>query len=275
MDLYMIFWVFLIIIFLIPVMQKSILSTKRFNFISKLEKERNSRVIIMIHRQEAVSFLGIPVFRYISIEDSEQILKAIRLTSPDTPIDLILHTPGGIALASEQIAFALKKHPAKVTVYIPHYAMSGGTMIALAADEIVIDENAVLGPVDPQISNYPAASLVRVLDLKEPQDISDKILILADIARKSLYQVETKVHHLLKDKMGGEKAKDLAKILTEGRWTHDHPITFEDATGLGLPAKKEMPENIYKLMDLYPQPSSKPSVQYIPIPYRGMNGDIK
>ncbi|MBT9164290.1 MAG: hypothetical protein DDT22_00208 [candidate division WS2 bacterium] len=273
MDFYMIFLAILIISFFIPVMQKSILSVRRFNFISKLEKERNSRVIVMIHRQEAVSFLGIPVFRYISIEDSEQILKAIRLTSPEMPIDLILHTPGGITLASEQIAFALKKHPAKVTMYITHYAMSGGTMIALAADEIVMDENAVLGPVDPQIGNYPAASLVRVLDLKEPQDISDKILILADIARKALYQVETKVHHLLEDKVGEEKARDLAKILTEGRWTHDHPITFEDATRLGLPVKKEMPVNIYKLMDLYPQPSSKPSVQYIPLPYRGKNGN--
>jgi len=70
---------------------------------------------------------------------------------------MVLHTPGGLVLASEQIALALEKHPSKVTVFIPHYAMSGGTMIALAADEIVLDENAVMGPVDPQLGQYPTS----------------------------------------------------------------------------------------------------------------------
>ncbi|WAH44458.1 ATP-dependent Clp protease proteolytic subunit [Alicyclobacillus fastidiosus] len=69
-------------------------------------------------------------------------VRAIRMTPDFMPIDLILHTPGGIVLASEQIAHALSHHPSKVTVFVPHYAMSGGTMIALSADEIVVDENA-------------------------------------------------------------------------------------------------------------------------------------
>lgn len=268
MDFTILIWVVIVLSIIIPVVQRNLLHSKRYSFISNLEKENNSRVILMIHRQEALSFFGIPVFRYINIEDSEQILKAIRLTSQDMPIDLILHTPGGLTLASEQIAFALKKHPAKVTVYVPHYAMSGGTMIALAADEIVMNENAVLGPVDPQISEYPAASLVRVLDLKEPKDVSDKMLILSDIARKTLFQVGARVHFLLEDKLGKEKARDLSQILTEGRWTHDHPITYEEAQGLGLPVNNLLPDSMYKLMDLYQQPSSKPSVLYIPLPYK-------
>ena len=87
------------------------------------------------------------------------VLRAIKLTDDDVPIDLILHTPGGLVLAAEQIAHALKNHPAKVTVMVPHYAMSGGTLISLAADEIVLDDNAVLGPVDPQLGQQPAASV--------------------------------------------------------------------------------------------------------------------
>ena len=107
-----------------------------------------------------MSFLGLLTRRFISVEDSEEVLRAIRMTPSDVPIDLILHTPGGLVLASEQIARgALMKHPAKVTVYIPHYAMSGGMMIALAADEIRMDEkNAVLGPMDPQLGQFFAAS---------------------------------------------------------------------------------------------------------------------
>ena len=56
---------------------------------------------------------------YINIEDSEAVLRAIRLTPDDQPIDLILHTPGGLVLAAEQIAKALVDHKGKVTVFIP------------------------------------------------------------------------------------------------------------------------------------------------------------
>ena len=67
----------------------------------------------MIHRQETVGFLGVPLFRFIDIDDSEAVLRAIRMTPDETPIDLILHTPGGLVLASEQIAHALRQHPAR------------------------------------------------------------------------------------------------------------------------------------------------------------------
>jgi ClpP class serine protease len=130
----------------------------RTKLLEGFQNERKSRVIAMIHRQETVSVFGVPVGNFIDIEDSEEILRAIRATPNDQPIDMILHTPGGLVLAAEQIARALLEHKGKITVFVPHYAMSGGTLIALAADEIVMDSNAVLGPVDPQIGDMPAAS---------------------------------------------------------------------------------------------------------------------
>src|ERR1019366_912699 len=93
---------------------------KRDSLLDQFQTERKSRVIAMIHRQESVSILGIPVSSSIDIEDSEAILRAIRLTPDDQPIDLILHTPGGLVLAAEQIAKALAERKAKVTVFIPH-----------------------------------------------------------------------------------------------------------------------------------------------------------
>ena len=142
------FWNIVIIIFLIimiyPIIQMKALQQQRYFFIRSLERKRGSRVIVLIHRQEEMSFFGFPIARYINIEDSEKILRAIHLTNKNIPIDLILHTPGGIVLAAEQIARAIKKHPAKVTVFIPHYSMSGGSLIALAADEVVMDPNACL-----------------------------------------------------------------------------------------------------------------------------------
>src|SRR5207247_9743898 len=119
-------------------------------------------------------------------DDSEAVLRAIRLTPPEQPIDIILHTPGGLVPAAEQIAKALVERKGKVTVFVPHYAMSGGTLIALAADEIVMDANAVLGPADPRTGDLPAASIVKAVRSKGPRTASDEALALADIAQTAL-----------------------------------------------------------------------------------------
>ena len=266
----MIFWLFFMFSLLTPWLKQRSLETSRIALIHKIEKERKSRVIILIHRQETMSILGIPLVKYINIEDSEAVLRAIRLTDPDVPLDIILHTPGGLVLAAEQIAFALVRHKGKVTVFIPHYAMSGGTMISLAADEIVMDENAVLGPVDPQIGQYPAVSILNVIKDKDKNKIDDETIIQADIAKKAIHQVRGFVKKLLlENNCSKEKAEKIARTLTEGRWTHDYPITFEEAKKLGLRVSTEMPKEIYELMDFYPQsPVKRPSVQYIPLPYK-------
>jgi ClpP class serine protease len=227
----------------------------------------------MVHRQETMSLLGFPLMRYIDINDSEEVLRAIQLTAPHMPIDLILHTPGGLVLAAGQIAHALRAHQGKITVFVPHYAMSGGTLIAMAADAIIMDENAVLGPVDPQLDQWPAASILTVLEQKEPKDIDDETLIRADISRKAISQVETTVQELLSARMSAEKAKALAVQLASGTWTHDYPITAARATELGLPVSTTMPTEVYEFMQLFPQPTrTRPSVEYVPVPYGGRMG---
>jgi len=254
---------------LFPILRQRQIQAARLRQLRKVETARGSRVITLIHRQESLSFLGIPFRNFITVEDSEQVLRAIRFTPDTMPIDLVLHTPGGLVLAAEQIARALLRHPAKVTVFIPHYAMSGGTMIALAADEIVMDENAVLGPVDPQLGQYPAASILRAVEAKLLDKVDDETLILSDIARKAVSQVETLVYELLRPKMADEKARTLARALTEGRWTHDFPITCDMLRQMGLNVSTKMPRAIYELMELYPQPPQRrPTVQYVPVPYR-------
>jgi ClpP class serine protease len=263
-----IFWLFFIISIFLPLLKQKAIFSKRLQIIHDLEKKRKSRVIVMIHRQEQMALLGFPVFRYINIEDSEEILRAIRLTPDNMPIDLVLHTPGGLVLASEQIALALRAHKAKVTVMVPHYAMSGGTLVALAADEIIMDPNAVLGPVDPQLGEYPAASIIAVTERKDPNEIDDRTLIFADMAHKAKRQVHSLLVKILHDKMKLSEAEDVATILSDGRWTHDYPITVDEAEKLRFPITVDMPKEVYSLMSLYPQPAQRrPSVEYIPLPY--------
>lgn len=268
------FFVFLIVSSIQPLIQKRMVASKRLGAIRAFEQKRGSRAILMIHRQESISLLGIPLSKFINIEDSEQILRAIRLTPAEAPIDLILHTPGGLVLATEQIARALIRHPSKVTVFVPHYAMSGGTMLAMAADEIVMDENAVLGPVDPQLGNVAAASVLKVLEEKPIDKIDDQTLVTADVARKAIAQVKSFVRALLEDsipqqKVAPDKIDTIIERLTTGQVTHDYPITVEEAQALGLPITVGLPMEIYNLMELYPQPmTGRPSVQYIPLPYQ-------
>lgn len=263
------FWLVFIVIVLLPMIRQRMLESARLSTIRQLEKQRKSRVIVLIHRQEALSLFGIPVFRFISVEDSEEVLRAIRMTPRDMPIDIILHTPGGLVLASQQIACALCDHPAKVTAFIPHYAMSGGTLIALAADEIVMDPHAVLGPIDPQVGQFPAASILKVVEQKPISEVDDQTLILADISRKALEQTRELVKNvLLSNHMPPERAEEVSDTLTQGRFTHDYAISAEKARAMGLRVSTDLPQEIYQLMALYPQPVQRTAgVDYVPVPY--------
>lgn len=229
-----------------------------------IEEEQNSRVITLIHRQEILSLIGIPFTRFINIEDSEEVLRAIRRTPDEKPIDFILHTPGGLVLASEQIAMAVKNHPSQVRVIVPHYAMSGGTLIALAADKIIMDQNAVLGPVDPQISGFPAASIQNVIDQKNINDVEDETLLKGDVARKAVIQLENFLKRILRDKFEPEEIERIIINLSSGKFTHDFPLTCEVLQELNIDHHTDLPDDIYELMELYPQPGKgRPSVYYV------------
>jgi ClpP class serine protease len=251
------------------------LEAARVRMLRTIEVKRGSRVIAMIHREERLALLGFPLARYIDIHDSEEVLRAIKLTDPDVPIDLILHTPGGLVLATEQIAMAICRHPGKVTVFVPHYAMSGGTLLVLAADEIVMDENAVLGPVDPQLGQWPANSILKAVEQKQANEVDDETLIMADVARKAVGQIRSLIINILSHgQMPRERAESLADMLSSGIWTHDYPISVGDAKEMGLQVNTEVPQEVYQLMNLFPQAGrGRPSVLYIPMPYSARPGD--
>ena len=261
-----------IFLFLVPMVQRYYLQLARKSVLGKLGKSRGTQVITLIHRQETISFLGIPLARYIDIDDSERVLRAIRAAQKDVPIDIILHTPGGLALAATQIAMALKAHPSKKTVIVPHYAMSGGTLIAFAADKIIMDPHAALGPVDPQLGDaqgsYPATSLLQVVSKKKIDEMDDKTLIYAEEARKAMEQMNSLLRKILEGKCGGEKLESIINEFVSGKYTHDHPFMAEQARSLlGECVETAVPAEVYSLMDLYRMEAgrSRPGVEYVPL----------
>jgi len=249
-----VFWIFFMFAAFQPLIQQKMLEAMRTRKIAQLEGQRNSRVILLVHRQETMRFLGFPLVRYIDINDSEEVLRAIHLTDDDMPLDIVLHTPGGLVLASLQIAYALREHKGKVTAFVPHYAMSGGTLLALSADEIVMSPHAVLGPIDPQVGGLPAASIIKVAAEKPLSEVDDHTLILADIGQKAIDQLKSQACELIRAPMTADAAKEIADKLVSGRWTHDYPISVNEAKALGLNINTAMPHEILELMALYPQP---------------------
>jgi ClpP class serine protease len=264
-DLSTLIWIFFAIMVLQPLFTGRWYAVRRAQAIRAIERANASRVITMIHRQEKRNLFGFTVARHIDLEDAQTIIAAIKETPDDMPIDLVIHTPGGIVLAAMQIARAVEAHKAKVTVYVPVYAMSGGTLIALAADEIVLGEFSVLGPIDPQIAGFPAASIVKARNAKPAESVFDLTFVLADMGEKALAQVKRGAVELLTRRMEREAAEALAEKLAGGHWTHDYALTATEAATLGLPIKVGMPPEVLALMKLYPQPVQRSGIEYLPI----------
>jgi ClpP class serine protease len=264
-DFSSIFFILVALMALQPLLMGRWYAMRRAQAIRAMEKEHNTRVITMIHRQEKRSLFGFAVSRHIDLEDAQTVTAAIKETPDDIPIDLIIHTPGGLVLAAMQIARAVEAHKAKVTAYVPVYAMSGGTLIALAADEIVMGEFSVLGPIDPQILGLPAASIVRARDSKPIADVFDLTLILADVGEKAVAQVKQGAIELMTPRLDQSTAETIAEKLTGGYWTHDYALTATEARALGLPVRVGMPIQVMEFMKLYPQPIQQSGVEYLPL----------
>lgn len=268
MDFGALLILYFVIISLQPLVQQRALEIMRHRKISAIERERKSRVILLVHRQETMRLLGFPIVQYINMNDTEEVVHAIRMTDPDMPLDVILHTPGGIALAALQIARALRDHRGHTTVFVPHYAMSGGTLIALAADEIILGPHAVLGPMDPQIDGKPAVAIIEAASRKPIAEVDDETLILESIGRKAIAQLREAIGDLLADKFSEDQRNELAALLTSGKWTHDYGITADAAKTMGFTVTTDIPPVVYDLMRLYPQPVRRtPSVEYLPFPH--------
>jgi len=137
----------------------------------------------------------------------------------------------------------------------------------LACDKIIMDSHAVLGPVDPQIQgenggSKAAASILAVAEEKGT-DAEDATLIMADISRKAIAQMEELVCQLTDN-------RQVVEELVSGRFTHDYPITPSKAQELGIQVETDLPKEVYQLMDMYPQRQrGKPTVEYVSSRFKG------
>ena len=248
------FWALVVFMFVYPYIIQWWISRRRELFMRVLARNDKAQIITLVHTPSKFSLIGLPFMRMIDMSDMEEVLDAIRMTPKNKPIDLVLHVTGGAVLPTAQIARALNEHPARTRVIVPYYAMSGGTLIALGADEIVMAENAVLGPIDPQIFTFkgilPLSSLEKVAKSKGNK-AQDETLMMASLASQAITQLNDLVVELASKKVGGAKAKRIAEFLTKGDKTHDYPITAKEAGELGLKISTNLRPEVYRLMETY------------------------
>jgi ClpP class serine protease len=219
------------------------------------QRAHGAKVLTLVHGKAPVSLLGWPVYGMIDMDDAEQVLRGIR-AARGKPVDLILHTPGGQYHASLQIARALRNHGARTRVFVPHVAMSGGTLIALGADEIVMDPDAVMGAVDPQVGDFvrgwhSAASWVKVAREKG-KDADDATLAIGDVSAKLLDGTRRAVQELVEGKV--KDPQRLLERLVDGGLAHAYPLSPREMQDLGLPVRTDLPAEVHKLLAMYRGP---------------------
>ena len=188
--------------------------------------------------------------KYLSTREAFEILAEIRSIGKDTPIDVILHTPGGEVFACELIATALKNRP-NTTAYVPYCAMSAGTIIALATEKVVMGRHACLGPIDLQFGYFAAESFPRLLKEKPIQNIEDVSVLLSYLAEKELKSAKQNACGLLNKKhFGNDDACQLTNFLVSGDLPHSEQIDREHARQLGVNvAGDDCPDAVYRMVE--------------------------
>ncbi|MCE9523258.1 MAG: hypothetical protein K8S25_12605, partial [Alphaproteobacteria bacterium] len=225
--------------------------------IRRIEQERGSRVICIIHGENMEN-------EAFNFDDLEDVLSAIVASDTSKPLDIVLHTQGGNSFTGRQIARAIKSHKARKTVFVPYYAMSAGSRISLAADQIVMGAQATLGPIDTQLYGWPAPSILQLLNVKPIESISDEFLILAEEARKIMAEGRASACDLLQDTYSHDGSCAIADEMISGKWTHGFPITANVAQELGLNVSTNLPDVFYDLVRCFRNgDGNDPSVIFI------------
>jgi len=243
-----------------------------------LENRRHSKVISIIHAAGTSSGM-------LDQQTTAEALKAIRATPPGTNLDIILHTPGGLALGADQLVRALKEHRGRKTFFVPYEAYSAGTILALTGNDIIMSSMGTIGPIDTQIpvdnssvnqllaiieeprnafglirgyfrtgslpSHLPAAALASLLRYKRPKKIGDHFLRLAVYARDRMVEDHAKALALMSGNYTRRAASRIAHFLNDGTLSHGYPVQFEEARAVGLHVSLAMPEEVYTIVDSF------------------------
>ena len=154
--------------------------------------------------------------------------------------DLILHTPGGEVFSSLMISRILKDYPGKIRTIVPMFAMSGGTLLALSTDEIIMNKTACLGPVDPQLGSLfksgSAKSWERIVKFKGKK-AEDSSISMALEGSKYTKTIRNHMMDIIDLGMSDKDKKKFVEFITTGNVEHAYALTPDRLKEFGVPVK--------------------------------------
>ena len=154
------------------------------------------------------------------------------------PFDIILHTPGGQIFYAQILSKIIKNYKSEVRAIIPFYAMSGGTMLALSCNKIVMGDFACLGPVDPQIGSlfsFGSAKSWKEVLKRKGRRANDSSIQMAYIGEQYTKTLRREVATLLSDKITDKDQLNVtAEILTDGQLEHAYQLDRAKLADLGI-----------------------------------------
>ena len=181
----------------------------------------------------------------ITFDQAFDVVRKIR-AARGGDIAVVLHTTGGFSFPSDMIAKALFQHKGRKVAFVPYTAMSGGTLIALATDEIFMGAAAALGPIDTQYWGLPVSAYKYLKQVKNVDHIEDRFLIMSHLAEKFEESAAARAKSRINQKHGPNVVEEL---MAGGRY-HGDPISAEEARKIGIRvADKECPKEAYSLVD--------------------------
>ncbi len=149
-----------IAMFLSPMIQLLGVAARRARLRRRIARARGTNVVDVVHHMETVAVFGVPLVHWVSVPLTRETARTVTQAPTAQPLDLVVHVPAGIALGAEAVCRALLPHTGKVTLIVPQYALSGALLLALAADEILMDEEAALGALDLRVDGRAAAGIL-------------------------------------------------------------------------------------------------------------------
>lgn len=185
----------------------------------------------------------------------ETVLSEIKKENPNSEgLILLLNSPGGLVQSSYKIARALRKNFKDIRVFVPHIAASGGTLISLIGNEIVMGLMSQLSPIDPQSNSngesYSCAAVPKsfqnvtsYFENKTEDDAPYTYKLLADkfdpIFIEECLGVCTMMEDYTKEILSysgykEDEIKDISRKLVLGYSTHEEVINFDKAKRLGI-----------------------------------------
>jgi serine dehydrogenase proteinase len=207
----------------------------------------------------------------ITRDDVVGVIEMLHNVPRDSNIDFMLHTGGGDIDAAEKIVSILRTTVGKgrLRVIVPDFAKSAGTLIALAADKIVMSDSSELGPIDPQflkkdgegnarwhsVLNYLQAyeTLCEKLRLK-PDDVPAKIMLskldattvvqFEAISKRARTLAEEHLNRWMFQHKKATYTKIAHDLMDTNRWpAHGQMISWEDAKQMELEVEYLQPES--------------------------------